>query len=133
MAKRRMPPEVTIRADPYQAPIQAAPFWLREQSGSARPARRGRPPAARRPVRVSGVELRELQYFVVVSEELHFARSAQRLHIARSAVSERIKRLEDELGVRLFDCTSRRVRLTRDGRQLLAGARRVTSPANQRT
>src|ERR1700750_1372724 len=97
MAKRRMPPEVTIRAAPYQAPIQAATFWLRERSGSARPGRRGRPPAARRPVRGSGVELRELQYFVVVSEELHFARSAQRLHIAPSAVSERIKRLEDAL------------------------------------
>jgi DNA-binding transcriptional LysR family regulator len=82
---------------------------------------------------VSGVELRELQYFVVVSEELNFARSAERLHIAPSAVSERIKRLEDELGVRLFDRTSRRVRLTRDGRQLLAGARRVMSAANELT
>lgn len=79
------------------------------------------------------MELRELQYFVVVSEELNFARSAERLHIAPSAVSERIKRLEDEFGVRLFDRTSRRVRLTREGRQLLAGVRRVVSAANELT
>jgi DNA-binding transcriptional LysR family regulator len=79
------------------------------------------------------VELRDLQYFVVVGEELHFARSAERLHIAPSAVSERIKRLEDELGVRLFERTSRRVRLTRDGRRLLAAARGVVAAANELT
>jgi DNA-binding transcriptional LysR family regulator len=77
------------------------------------------------------VELRDLEYFVVVGEELHFARSAERLHIAPSAVSERIKRLEDELGVQLFERSSRRVRLTRDGRTLLAGARRVVLSASE--
>jgi DNA-binding transcriptional LysR family regulator len=79
------------------------------------------------------VELRDLQYFVVVAEERHFARSAERLHIAPSAVSERIRRLEDELGVPLFERTSRSVRLTRDGRKLLAGAHRVLSSAHELT
>ena len=79
------------------------------------------------------MELRELRYFVVISEELNFARSAERLHIAPSAVSERIKRLEDELGLQLFERTSRRVSLTPDGRQLLGGARRVISAANELT
>ena len=75
------------------------------------------------------MELRDLQYFVIVGEELHFARSAERLHIAPSAVSERIKRLEDELGVRLFERSSRPA----DGRRLLASARQVNSAANELT
>jgi DNA-binding transcriptional LysR family regulator len=59
-----------------------------------------------------GVELRQIDCFLAVATELHFARAAKRLFLAQSSVSEAIRSLEHEVGGQLFIRTSRRVQLT---------------------
>jgi DNA-binding transcriptional LysR family regulator len=65
------------------------------------------------------VELRELRIFLALADELHFGRTAARLGISQPAVSEAVRALESRLGIKVFDRTSRRVRLTAAGEDLL--------------
>ncbi|PZF84037.1 LysR family transcriptional regulator [Jiangella anatolica] len=71
---------------------------------------------------VSEVDTRLLRHFVAVAQELHFGRAAARLFVAQQALSRDVARLERDLGVRLFDRTTRRVTLTPPGERLLVRA-----------
>lgn len=64
--------------------------------------------------------LRHLRYFIAVAEELSFTAAAQRLHMAQPPLSRAIREMEEELGVRLFERTTRSVALTPAGEALLA-------------
>ncbi|MEV4565744.1 LysR family transcriptional regulator [Nonomuraea sp. NPDC049419] len=69
------------------------------------------------------MEFRELECFVVLSEEMHFARTAERLYLSPGRVSQLVRSLESRIGGRLFERTSRRVRLTPLGERFLADLR----------
>ena len=63
------------------------------------------------------MEVRQLQFFRTLAEELNFTRTAERVHTVQSNVTAQIKALEEELGVPLFDRLGRKVALTDAGRR----------------
>lgn len=77
------------------------------------------------------MELRHLRCFLAVAEELHFARAAERLHVEQSPLSRTIKELEADLGVLLFERTTRSTRLTHAGRVFLEHTPRVFAALDQ--
>lgn len=77
------------------------------------------------------MELRHLRCFLAVAEELHFARAAERLYMVQSPLSRAIKELEEDLGVQLFQRTTRSTRLTRAGQQFLKHVPRVFASLQQ--
>jgi DNA-binding transcriptional LysR family regulator len=75
------------------------------------------------------MELRHLQFFIAVAEELSFTRASRRLHVVQSGVSSAIQGLERELGAPLFDRDRHRVALTDAGLALLPEARATLAAA----
>src|SRR6202453_2379718 len=75
------------------------------------------------------MELRHLEVFVAVAEELSFTRASTRLHLVQSGVSSAIKALERDLGAQLFDRDRHRVMLTDAGQVLLPEARATLAAA----
>ncbi|MFI5778332.1 LysR family transcriptional regulator [Nocardia sp. NPDC051570] len=64
------------------------------------------------------MELRDIEIFLTLAEELHFGRTAARLHVSPGRISQVIKKQERSVGAHLFERTSRAVRLTPLGEQL---------------
>lgn len=77
------------------------------------------------------MEVRHLRYFATVAHKRHFTHAAEELFIAQPALSQQIQALERELGVTLFERTSRHVRLTPAGEALLVRAERILSEVEQ--
>lgn len=71
------------------------------------------------------MELRQLEYFIEVCNELHFTRAAEKLNIAQPTLSQQIKSLEDEVGIPLFDRIGRKIALTEAGKILLKHCQQV--------
>jgi len=71
------------------------------------------------------MELHQLKYFVAVADEGGFCKAANRCGLAQPSMSQQVRKLEEELGSRLFDRLGRRIILTEAGKQLLPKARRV--------
>jgi DNA-binding transcriptional LysR family regulator len=76
------------------------------------------------------MELRHLRYFVAIAEERSFTRAAERLWMAQPGLSTQVRRLERELGVRLFDRHTRGVDLTPAGELFLERARAALAAAD---
>lgn len=77
------------------------------------------------------MELKQIRYFLAVAEELHFGRAAEKLHIAEQPLGYQIRRLEEELGFKLFDRTTRVVTLTPAGESLARDAGKLLEQADR--
>ena len=71
------------------------------------------------------MELHQLRYFCAIADTGSFSRAAQQTHVSQPSLSQQIRKLEDELGARLFDRLGRAVRLTELGTAFLPRARAV--------
>jgi DNA-binding transcriptional LysR family regulator len=79
------------------------------------------------------MDIRSLRYAITLAEELHFGRAAQRHYIGAQPFGRHIQNLERELGVRVFERTSRRVSVTPAGAQVLAEAQAIVDAVDALT
>ncbi|MDB2705615.1 LysR substrate-binding domain-containing protein [Pseudomonadota bacterium] len=71
------------------------------------------------------MNIRDLQYFLAVAELEHFGHAAEQCFVSQPTLSGQIKKLEEELGIKLFERTNRRVILTETGQQVSQSAKRI--------
>lgn len=77
------------------------------------------------------MNLRDLQYFLAVTEHLNFGRAANACHVSQPTLSMQLKKLEETLGVQLFERTNKQVRLTEVGEQMATRTRRILDEVAQ--
>lgn len=71
------------------------------------------------------MNIRDLKYFLAVAELEHFGQAAEQCHVSQPTLSGQIKKLEEQLGITLFERTNRRVMLTESGSHIATYARRI--------
>src|SRR5690625_3702035 len=81
--------------------------------------------------RVVSLELRQLKYFMVICEELHFTRAAEKLNISQPSLSQHIQNLEAAIGTPLFDRIGRSIAITEAGKILLKHCHRIFHELDQ--
>ena len=79
----------------------------------------------------SALSLRDLQYIVTLAQTRHFGRAAEACHVSQPALSSQVKKIEDLLGVVLFERTNRKVSLTEAGARVSEQALRVLEEAGR--
>ncbi|MBX3727192.1 MAG: DNA-binding transcriptional regulator OxyR [Xanthomonadales bacterium] len=77
------------------------------------------------------MNLRDLRYLVALAEHRHFGRAAEAVHVSQPTLSTQVRKLEDELGVELFERSPRQVLLTDIGAQVIERARAIVREADQ--
>ena len=77
------------------------------------------------------MNLRDLEYLVAVADHLHFGKAALAVHVSQPTLSMQLKKLEESLGVQLFERSNKRVMLTAIGEEITARARRTLDEAAQ--
>ncbi len=77
--------------------------------------------------RMKNMDIKKLQYFIAVAEELHFNRAAEKLNMTQPPLSQQIQALENEIGVKLLERNKRQVRLTSAGAVFLEEAKSILS------
>lgn len=82
-------------------------------------------------IRINALTLRDLEYVVAVAERRHFGQAAAACHVSQPALSTQVRKVEDALGVRLFERTNRRVEVTAIGERVVAQARVVLDEAQR--
>lgn len=80
---------------------------------------------------VISIELRQLEYFLAVSKELHFTKAAEKLNISQPSLSQQIRALEHEVGMPLFDRIGKKISLTEAGRVLLSHSKTIFHEVEQ--
>src|SRR5210317_2227283 len=76
------------------------------------------------------MNLRDLKYIIAVAESRHFGKAAERCFVSQPTLSGQIKKLEDELGIAIFERTNRSVEITPVGEEIVALARQMMEQAD---
>lgn len=77
------------------------------------------------------MNLRDFEYIIAVADEEHFGRASEKCNVSQPALSGQIKKLEETLGVKIFERTNRRVSVTPIGREIVEKARRLLTMADE--